>query len=230
MTPPEHIRWFSDLPTSIASAHLPLRETVGMSYLVPFMDATHDMYIMDVVRKDVTRSLGKLQLAIVGDLKSTVDRLLGVDQENWRQIALYDVMQETLFKSSNRVFVGMPLCQNDVFLRSVATFANLIGVGAVIVGELMPLVFKPIFGYLLAVPIYLAQALALRYLVPNIKQRMANIRRKRADPTFKWEEPKDMLMWIVIAAMQRADPKADRPEKIAQGLLFLVSPHLLNVC
>ncbi|KAL6716503.1 hypothetical protein ACLMJK_006070 [Lecanora helva] len=222
MVPPEHIRWFSDLPSSIASAHLPLRETVGMSYLVPAMDAKHDMYIMDVVRKDMTRNLGKLQSDIIVDLKGTIDRLLGMDQETWRQVRLYDIMQETLFKSSNRVFVGMPLCQNDVFLRSVATFANLLGVGAVIVGELMPHVFKPFFGYLLAIPIYLAQAVALRYLVPEVKQRMAYIQRKNPDPSYGSEEPKDMLMWIVIAAMQRGDPNADQPEKIAQGLLFLM--------
>ena len=81
----------------------------------------------------------------------------------------------------------------------------------------------------MAVPIYIAQALAFRFLVPEIKNRMANIRRKRADHSFKWDEPKDMLMWIVVAAMNRQDPKADTPEKIAQGLLFLVSPLSLII-
>lgn len=226
MIPPEQIRWFSELPATIAAAHIPLRETVGMPYLVPTMEPKHDMYIMDVVRKEVTRNLGRLQPDIFGDLKGSVDSLLGLDHENWRDVPLYDTMQEILFKSSNRVFVGLPLCQNDVFLRSAATFANLLGLGAVIVGELLPLVFKPVFGYLLAFPIYVVQALALRDLVPEIKQRMVNFRRKASDPSFEWQEPKDMLMWIVIAAMKRGDPKADKPEKIAQGLLFLVSYKL----
>ena len=135
-------------------------------------------------------------------------------------------MQEILFKSSNRVFVGLPLCRNKVFLNSSSTFANLLAVNAVIVGELLPLVLKPVFGYLLAIPIFVAQALASWYLVPEIKDRMVNVRRKRSDPAFEWNEPKDMLMWIVTAAMERQDPEADRPEKIAQGLLFLVCPEL----
>ena len=223
MIPPEYIKWFSELPSTILAAHAPLRETVGTPYLVPTMDMRHDMYIIDVVRKDVTRNLGRLQPDIFCDLKGSIDNLLGFDQENWREIPLYDTIQEVLFKSSNRVFVGEPLCNNKVFLRSSATFANLVGVGAVIVGELLPLVLKPVFGYALAIPIWIAQMLAFRYLVPEIRRRMINIRRKRSDPKFHWVEPKDMLMWIVVAAMERGDPKADRPEKIAQGLLFLVS-------
>ena len=226
MIPPEHIRWFSELPETILAAHGPLREIVGIPYLVPTMDMKHDMYIMDVVRKELTRNLGRLQPDVFYDLKESVDSLLGTDQENWRHIPLYETMQEILFKSSNRIFVGSPLCRNNVFLHSSATFANLLGLGAVFVGELLPLVLKPVFGYMLALPIYIAQALALRYLVPEIKQRMANIRRKRSDPAFDWNEPKDMLMWIVIAAMDRQDPKADRPEMIAQGLLFLVSSQI----
>ena len=223
MIPPEHVKWFSELPPTVVAAHQPLRETVGIPYLVPTMDLKHDMYIMDVVRKEVTRNLGRLQPDIFSDLHQMVDHLLGTDQENWKDIAMYDTLQAILFRSSNRVFVGLPLCQNNVFIRSSAAFANLLGVSAVIVGELLPLPLKPFLGYLLALPIFFAEKLASWYLVPEIKRRMVNIRRKRADPKFDWGEPKDMLMWIVIAAMERGDPKADRPEKIAQGLLFLVS-------
>jgi len=51
---------------------------------------------------------------------------------------------------------------------------------------------------------------------------MINIERKRSDPKFYWVEPKDMLTWIVVAAMERGDPREDTPEKIAQRLLFLI--------
>ena len=225
MVPPEHIKWLSEVPETILSAHA-LIDSVGIRYLVPTMDINAQRYIMDVVRTEMTRNLGKLQPDIFSSLKGSVDSLLGTDQENWRHIRLYKTMQEILFKSSNRVFVGLPLCRNNVFLTSSAAFANILGLGAIFVGELLPLVLKPVFGYLLALPIFVAQTLALWYLVPEIKNRMVNIRRKRSDPTFDWNEPKDMLMWVVIAAMDRQDPKADTPEMIAQGLLFLVCPEL----
>ncbi|CAF9929272.1 MAG: hypothetical protein HETSPECPRED_007328 [Heterodermia speciosa] len=186
------------------------------------MDMKHDMYIMDVVRKEVTRSLGTLQPHIINDMRESIDRILGTDTENWKTVPLYGTFQEILFKSSNRMFVGDPLCENKIFQRSVALFADFLGAGAVFVGEYLPLVLKPIFGYALAPPIYLAQTVCFRYLVPEIKRRMVNIRQQKSDPNFEWEQPKDMLMWIVIAAMNRNDPTADRPEAIAQGLLFLM--------
>lgn len=225
MIPPELIKWFSEQPESTLAAHRPLRETVGIPYLIPTMDMKHDMYIIDIVRKEMTRSLGKLQPDIFRDLKGSIDSLFGTDPEDWRCIPLYETLEEILFKSSNRVFVGSPLCSNKTFLRSSAAFANILGIGAVLVGEYLPLVLKPIFGYPLALPVYFAQALTRRYLVPEIKSRMVNIQRQRSEPEFEWDQPKDMLMWIVIAAMDRQDPIADKPENIAQGLLFLVSPN-----
>lgn len=223
MVPPEYAKWVTDQPENVLTAHKPIRDIVAIPYLIPNMNMKHDMYIMDVIRKDVTRNLGTLQPHIIQDMRGSVDRLLGTDTENWRDIALYDTVQDILFQSSNRMFVGEPLCHNKIFLQSAAIFANVIGAGAVLVGEYLPLVLKPIFGYALAPPIYLAQAVSFHYLIPEIKRRMVNIRRQKENPDFEWEQPKDMLMWIVIAAMHRGDPKADRPEAIAQGLLFLVS-------
>ena len=223
MVPPEYTKWVTEQPGNILTAHKPLRDIVAIPYLLPTMDMKHDMYIMDVVRKEVSRSLGTLQPDIIHDMRDGIDKLFGTDTDNWRAVPLYGTLQDILFRSSNRMFVGEPLCQNKIFLQSAAIFANVLGAGAVFVGEYLPLVLKPIFGYALAPPIYIAQSVAFWYLIPEIKRRMAKIRQQRSDPNIKWDPPKDMLMWIVIAAMNRQDPTADRPEAIAQGLLFLVS-------
>ena len=223
MVPPEYTKWFTDQPENVLTAHKPMSEIVALPYLLPAISMKHNTYIMDLVRKDVTRSLGMLQPDIMQDMREGVDRLLGTDTENWRDVPLYGTFQDILFKSSNRMFVGEPLCHNRTFLRLAALFANVIGAGSVFVGEYLPQVLKPIFGYALALPIYLAQAVCFRYLVPEIKRRMANLQLQRANPKFKSDPPRDMLTWIVTAAMNRQDTKGDPPEKIAQGLLFLVS-------
>lgn len=222
MVPPEYIKWVTEQPDHVLTPFAPLRDIVALPYLLPTMDMKDHVYLTDVMRKDVTRNLGSLQPAIIHDMRASVDELFGTDAENWRTVPLYATVQDILFKSSNRMFVGEPLCHNQIFLHSAAIFANVIGAGAVFVGEYLPLVLKPIFGYALAPPIYLAQAVAFRYLIPEIKRRMANIRQQRSNPDFEWDQPKDMLMWIVIAAMNRQDSKAEQPEIIAQGLLFLV--------
>ena len=223
MLPPEHVKWLIEQPESIVAAHGPLRESVGIPYLIPTMDQSHDSYIMDVVRKDLTRNLGRLQPEIFSDLKESVDRLFGLDEDKWRDIRLYPALEKILFKSFNRAFIGDPLCTHVTFLRASAAFSNLLGIGAVLVGELLPLCLKPLLGYPLAIPIGIAESLSYSYLVPEIKRRLLDAQRKRTDPSYKWVEPRDMLTWIVIAALEKGDPVALKPQKIAQGLLFLVS-------
>ena len=78
-----------------------------------------------------------------------------------------------------------------------------LGMGAVLVGQLMPSLLKPIFGYMFAAPIYVAQKVSFRYMVPQIEECMVKLRQKKANSEFQWEEPKDMLMWMVAAAMDR---------------------------
>lgn len=229
MVPPEYTKWVTDQPDNILAGHKPLRDIVAMPYLIPNMDIKHDAYIMDVIRKEVTRNLSMIQPDIIQDMRGRIDGLFGTDTESLRDISLYTIVEDILFKSSNRMFVGEPLCHNKTFLRSLALFANVLGAGAVFVGEYLPLVLKPIFGYTLAVPIYLVQAIIFRQLVPVVKQRMINVRRKKTDPNFDWDQPKDMLMWVVIAAMNRGDAKADRAENIAQCMLFMVSLDKLGL-
>ena len=77
-----------------------------------------------------------------------------------------------------------------------------------------------------AAPIYVAQKVSFRYMVPQIEECMVKLRQKRANSEFQWEEPKDMLMWMVAAAMDRQDPKVDKPVCIAERMLFFVSPQL----
>ena len=225
MIPPEHVKWLIEQPGTTLAATVPIAKALGLPYLVPTLDVQHNLYYMDVIRKGTTRNLGKLQPDIFSDLKGRIDRHFGSDQEQWRHVPLYETLQEILFETSSRVFLGSPLCYNKFFLRSLMVFFDILGLGTIVVGELLPLVLKPILGYLMAIPIYVTQVLALQYLVPEIKKRMANLRRQRGDPAFEWDQPKDMLMWLVIAALDRQDPQAEKPERIAQGLLFLVGPH-----
>lgn len=63
------------------------------------------MYMMDVVRKDLTRNLGRLQPDLFSDIKESIDDTFGMDTRNWNEICLFEAMQKTIFKSTIRVFV-----------------------------------------------------------------------------------------------------------------------------
>ena len=60
MIPREHISWMVEQPESALSARLPQVGRFAIDYLSPGLDFNHDLFMMDVVRKDLTRNLGRL--------------------------------------------------------------------------------------------------------------------------------------------------------------------------
>lgn len=223
MLPREHLRWMVEQPETVLSARLPQVGRFAIEYLAPGLDVNHDLFMMDVVRKDLTRNLGRLQPSIYQDISESIDELMGMDTDKWREVCLWETMQKTVFKSTNRVFVGLPLCQDEGYLRSSAAFANWLGAGAIVVGQYMPSVLKPFFGYLTAIPIYIQKNKSFGYLLPVFKERMENIRRKRADPNFEFNEPKDMITWMSTAVIDNPTTTHSKPEALAERILFFVS-------
>lgn len=223
MLPQEHLKWMIGQPDDVLAARPAQVGRFAVSYLAPLMNLEHDMYMIDVVRKDLTRNLGALHPDIFEDVRESIDALFGLDSNSCRRIPIFDTMQKVIFKSSNRIFVGAPLCHDESFVTSSANFAQWLGAGAVIVGQLMPSFLKPIFGYLVAVPIFIAQAKTFRHLVPLFKQRVKDIQRKREDPSFVFDEPKDMITYMVAAALDNQDAHSSRPAAMAEHLLFFVS-------
>ena len=225
MVPIEHLRWMVDQPETVLCARLPQAGRFAIDYLSPGMDYNHDLFLMNVIRKDLTRNLGRLQPSIYHDIRESIDELMGFKTNGWREVCLWDTMQKTIFKSTYRVFVGLPLCQDEGYLRSSAAFANWLGVGAVLVGQYTPSIFKPLLGYLTAIPIYIEQTKSFRYLLPVFKERMENIRRMRINPTFEFKEPKDMITWMSTAVIDNPTTSHSKSEAPAQNILFFVSAN-----
>lgn len=225
MVPQEDLAWLMEQPDTILSARATAIGRLGLRYLMPNVDFHDDMCITNTIRRDVTRNLECLHPSALRDMSESVDALFGTNSDTWLEINLYEAVEKTLSRSMNRVLLGGSLSLNEAFLHSSMTFANLLGAGAVLVGQFSPPVIKPLIGYILSIPIYIGHKAFYKYLLPEIQQRMDNLQRKRSEPAFEWNEPKDMLMWFVIAAMEKSDPKVDIPKAIAERIFFLVSRY-----
>ena len=232
MIPPEYIKWMIEQPETVLSTR-PQLERFGYTYLVPTVDTHHSQFITTVIRKHLTPNLGVLQPNMFHDIRDKIDSLMGQDEESWREICLMDVISKTVFKATNRVFLGSPLCEDEGYLRSSASFSNWLGAGAIIVGQLLPPLLKPFFGYCMAIPIYVQQRLSYRYLIPLFEKRIEDMTRKREDPSFKFEEPRDLVSWVVATALEdRKIAPECKPTALAEHLLFTVSidAYLESIC
>lgn len=74
-----------------------------------------------VIRKDLTRGIEALIPEMVDELQEAVDEIWGLGAsesekagsggDGWREVKVFDSMMGIISRGSNRVFVGLPLCE-----------------------------------------------------------------------------------------------------------------------
>lgn len=184
--------------------------------------------MMGALRKELTRNLGRLQPAMMEDLRCTVDQTMGLDTESWNEVCIRKAMDRIFFTSINHVIVGSPLYRSEEYIRSAIRFATWWGIAVILVGQYVTWIIKPVIGYLAALPVYWSKQKQLNLLAPVVRDRLSNIKRKRADSSFDFEEPMDLLTWIAQAMLDDPETMNHPPEFLAKRVLFLVShSHIL---
>ena len=77
----------------------------------------------DVIKSELTRQVFTVTPEVCDELKEAVDQLWGIepdpedDEESsekggWKTVVLFDSMTNIVARMSNRVFVGLPLCES----------------------------------------------------------------------------------------------------------------------
>ena len=118
MLPIEHLRWMVDQPETVLCARLPQAGRFAIDYLSPGMDYNHDLFLMDVIRKDLTRNLGRLQPGIYHDIRESIDELMGLEIDGWREFCLWTPCRK---RYSNRHIGFLLACH---FVRMKVTSAR----------------------------------------------------------------------------------------------------------
>lgn len=224
MLPQEHISWLVDQSDSVLSVRAIRKKGLAIDWLLPTVtDPLHDLFMFDVVRRDLPRNLGKLQPAMFQEMRQAIEGTMGTNGDNWHEICLFPTMRIILKRASHRVLFGLPLSQDAEFGSSLESFAGWFGTGAFVAGQLAPWLFRPILGALAAVPIYIHMSFATRIILPEVKSRIQSVRRKKADASSFIDEPQDFITLYVVAVLNSGIAESLKtPEAIAHRLLLLV--------
>lgn len=223
MLPQEHISWLVRQPEHVVSMEIGRAERFAFGYLAPTLDYKNVDLLMDAIRKDLNRSLGKMQPESFNDMKQSVDKKLGLDTAEWREIPLSDALQYIIFRSTSRAIVGEPLCLDEGYIQSLAGFATSLGMGAIVVGQYLPSMLKPFVGCLVAIPVECFKVKAFRYLLPVIKDRLDKLQKKKDDPSFDYQAPLNLITWMASAMLGDRSKKTCSPRTIACQILLTVS-------
>lgn len=111
LVPVSEVKWISDQAEHVLNAGEMQREVLqtDYSFLDPVLarNPIHEL----VIRRDLTRCLGALIPDIEEELNFGVDEQWGTDTEKWTDVVVFSTMVKIVARTSNRIFVGLPLCR-----------------------------------------------------------------------------------------------------------------------
>ena len=102
----------------------------------------------------------------------------------------------------------------------MAAFTQDIPLSAQII-KLFPSFLKPIIGPIVTLPNRYHLRQCAKYTVPIVKQRLADMEKKRQNPDHTYEIPNNFLTWQIRNAMKRCDAIEQTPEILSHRLLVL---------
>ena len=111
LLPVSHTSWIINTPDELLNTKAVHRESLQTDYTLLDSNLAQHPYHEDVIKHDLTRKLGTLTTEIMEELAAGFDETWGFDTENWKEIGVFENMMRIVARTSNRIFVGLPLCE-----------------------------------------------------------------------------------------------------------------------
>ncbi|KIJ50512.1 hypothetical protein M422DRAFT_245133 [Sphaerobolus stellatus SS14] len=151
-------------------------------------------YHIPIVRNQLTRNLDPL----FKDLRDEI--ILAVEDnipttEDWMPVKAYKSITQIVVRTSNRIFVGAPLCRDPDYISININHTNLVSEGVRILGY-FPAFLKPLAArYLTGTSKSVERA--IKHLRPIIEERQRKIDEYGRDFP---DKPNDLLAWLMDEA------------------------------
>ncbi|EJD07464.1 cytochrome P450 [Fomitiporia mediterranea MF3/22] len=154
-----------------------------------------DSYHFLIIRNRLTQSLGSLLDDVRDEITHAFNDLIPLKSEDWVAIPALDITRSIVCRASNRVFVGVPLCEDPEYAELSINFTIDI-VKTVYMVQDMPAFLRPIVGaYFNPTTKRIRQA--VRLLQPVLEERFRMYDENGDD----WPgKPVDMISWLIEEA------------------------------
>ncbi|KAI9461746.1 cytochrome P450 [Boletus coccyginus] len=209
LTGPELVEELRKIPDDKLSFDHAMRDVLQVKYTFGLEAQTHP-YHVTVLQGQLRRKLGNLFPDIHHEICQTFDDILPPSGLGWVSVPAYSAVMKATCRTSNRVFVGQPICQSPQFADVLSNFALQIIFRASLV-NFFPKLVHPIIGRLLTnTPSSLKRCMAL--LQPIVEGRL-----RRYNGNLDNELPDDMITWL----LQVSKPEDRNLRSICLRILIL---------
>ncbi|ETS84447.1 hypothetical protein PFICI_02472 [Pestalotiopsis fici W106-1] len=178
-----------------------------------------DKLIQDTVRIKLTQSLGLVTEDLVDETVDSINCAIGQHPE-WTSRNLKDDMTEIVARLSSRVFLGLPLCRNERWLKISKAYTMDTFIVAHVM-RLVPSIARPIAYWFIPQSATLRKAVrdAHKLIDPEVQRRIDKVRQAQAAGQ-KPPKVADSLGWMYQVAT-----KPDTDYVAAQLALTMAAIH-----
>jgi hypothetical protein len=122
LLPPLSTSWLISQPEDVLSVKGAHKHILQTKYTFPRPEIMDPTVHFDVIKSELTRQVFTVTPEVVDELKEAVDQIWGVENDpddeedeamtgGWKTVVLFDSITKIVARMSNRVFVGLPLCE-----------------------------------------------------------------------------------------------------------------------
>lgn len=112
VVPQSMMDWLLHHPDNVLDQAEVNRDFLQADYTMLHPKVIHDTVHSDYIRKELTKNLSEYTGDVLEEIDYAFRKCWGTDPENWTCIVAYDSMSEIIARISNRVLVGLPLCES----------------------------------------------------------------------------------------------------------------------
>ncbi|KAI0050551.1 cytochrome P450 [Auriscalpium vulgare] len=194
-TGPQLIEDMRKAPDNVLSFDAAVAQTLQVDYTFG-PEIRHDPYHILIIRSQLTRGLSGILADVREEIVTAFDDLIPA-KNTWVKVNdVQDTLRKIVCRTSNRVFVGAPLCRNEDYQRLNIDFTIDV-VKAALVINLFPNFLKPVVAkFVTNIPSQLRRQ--IRHLEPVIEERRKLFQEHGG--VCQEDRPNDMLTWFMNEA------------------------------
>ncbi|KIL61860.1 hypothetical protein M378DRAFT_13203 [Amanita muscaria Koide BX008] len=194
------------------SAEMAFRESLQMEYTLD-AELFKSHYHLDVVRSSLTRSIANKLSEVQDEIETAFNDHLKAKTDEWVTVTAYPTIMDIVCRTSNRLFVGLPLCRDPDYLDLNKKFSISLVLTASIL-TLLPSFLKPI-----VLPLFRELPRGIKrgykHLEPLFKDRLEKEARYGKD----WPgEPNDAISWLI----EHSGNETSQPARIRGMILRML--------
>ncbi|KAF9001314.1 cytochrome P450 [Cyathus striatus] len=169
-------------------------------------------YHLKIVQTTLTTHFGPYCAAIHDEIVASMNDLVPTKGTEWTSIPALTTMTDLIARTGNRIFVGLPFCRNQAYLKLAINFSRDLILSAVIINH-TPKVLQPLMGRLVS-PLKYYQRNGMKHLGEILTHRVEMKKEYGKD----WEDkPDDLISWLI----DEAEGDMLEPENLVMRILFL---------